>query len=61
MMSGSHPKCEALTWTRKKKKKMSFPSTLLPGLVWLGGLTSSFQSTHPREPLTSQMWPQTQG
>lgn len=50
MMSGSHPKCGALTWTREKKK-VSFPSTcytLVPGLVWLGGLTGSFQSTPPK-------------
>lgn len=68
MMSDSHPKCGALTWTQQKqtnKQKKVFPKHLLhpPTRVSLvrGSPSSSFYSTQPREPLTCQMWPQTQG
>lgn len=48
-----------------KKKKKVFPKHLLhpPTRVSLvrGSPSSSFYSTQPREPLTCQMWPQTQG
>lgn len=58
MMSGSHPECGVLTWTRHKHK-IAFPwgaSATPPyqGVDWVGfsPIPSSLQ---PREPLTCQM------